>query len=60
MTTRWFGWRGFGCLNGDRLIYLSQRWQVLRVRTPGLKAWRVPGFGWGVRVAWIDVVRLPK
>ena len=43
-----------------RLVYLSQRWQVVLYGRWWLAAWRVPGFGAGVRLGPVDVVRLPR
>lgn len=59
----WFGRRGPMCYSDgrdpSRLIYLSLRWQVLVCTRWRLTCWRVAGFGWGVRIGRIDVVRLP-
>lgn len=57
----WFkkGLRCIGTEGGSSLMYLSRRWQVLWLDRPRWSAWRVPGFGWGLSVRRLDVVRLP-
>lgn len=55
----WFGRKGLRCVDGDRLVYLSKRWQVLRLVRPRWTCWRVPQFGWGVSFGRTDIVRLP-
>lgn len=57
-VVNWFGWKGLRC-SGGRLIYLSRRWQVLIADQPRLKVWRVRGFGFGLTIGRLDVVKLP-
>lgn len=45
--------------DAGRLVYISTRWQVIRHDKHDLHAWRVPGFGWGIRIGRLGLVRLP-
>ena len=55
----WFGWKGLQC-SGARLIYLSSRWQVLRLNRSRWSCWRVREIGtWGISAGRLDVVKLP-